>query len=322
MDFIREYADDHAAYRSWNKEAGKILSLQLSCAFDFYMATILNHELLLLLPKERYGLKQLLTWSSLTEQKTGYSCVLVLEPMSAYQMKVMLQKRVGFIVPGKQLFLPSEILYTKKIVHEKEISGFQHFMWGTQQVFVYMLCEGRNIFTMDEITNTLHISDMTVSRGLNELEAAGIVTFRMEGKTGRKKVWTRESQKQFWKAGKPYLRSPVMEQMHVTKIPENVPYVMAGLSALAGQTILEEPECPVYAVSHLYRNALRPYGVSADQGEMENLPLVQLLRYDPVPLSKNGYIDPVTLILSLDETDERIEKAVEELMRDASWYMG
>ena len=245
--------------------------------------------------------------------------MLVLDNISAYQMKVMLEKRTGFIVPGKQLFIPSEFLYMKKPASMNESTDIKHFAWGTQLVFTYMLLQSESTFDMTDITSALSISDMTVSRSLNELKAVSLVSCRVEGKTGRKKVWTRKQQEQFWKEGKQYLRSPVMEQMYVTKIPKNVPYVMGGFSALARQTRLEEPEYPVYALSHLQRNVLKPYEVSSDQGEMENLPLVQLLRYDPVPLSKKGYVDPVTLILSIQIKDERVEKAIEELVKDRPW---
>ena len=44
------------------------------------------------------------------------------------------------------------------------------------------------------------------------------------------------------------------------------------------------------------------------------------MKYDVEKLSRNHFVDPVTLILGLSEMDERIEMAVDELMDKYDWY--
>ena len=37
-------------------------------------------------------------------------------------------------------------------------------------------------------------------------------------------------------------------------------------------------------------------------------------------LTRQEYVDPITLIVSLDEKDERIEMAIDELMEGMEWF--
>ena len=57
-----------------------------------------------------------------------------------------------------------------------------------------------------------------------------------------------------------------------------------------------------------------------EPAEMENRPVIQLMKCDVSLLAENGYIDPVSLIHSLSENDKRIEMAVDELMKGKTWF--
>ena len=94
----------------------------------------------------------------------------------------------------------------------------------------------------------------------------------------------------------------------------------SGLTALSDQTMLGEPDRETYAIYSKHRTELEKIQVSKEQAEMENLPIVQLMKYDISLLAENGYIDPISLVLSLTEKDERIEMAVDELMDGKSWF--
>ena len=50
---------------------------------------------------------------------------------------------------------------------------------------------------------------------------------------------------------------------------------------------------------------------------------LQIWGYDPKLVSKDKIVDIVSLALSLDNIkDERVEKAIEDMMKDKKWYMG
>ncbi|MDR0783960.1 MAG: hypothetical protein LBE83_09430 [Propionibacteriaceae bacterium] len=47
---------------------------------------------------------------------------------------------------------------------------------------------------------------------------------------------------------------------------------------------------------------------------------VDLLTYDPLVLATGGLVDPVTMLLTLEERDERIDQAVNDYMKGFPWY--
>jgi len=63
------------------------------------------------------------------------------------------------------------------------------------------------------------------------------------------------------------------------------------------------------------------YQVSKEKAMEENLPMIQIMKYDIGALTASEYIDPITLIYGLDQKDERIEIAIDELMEDTEWFV-
>jgi hypothetical protein len=47
---------------------------------------------------------------------------------------------------------------------------------------------------------------------------------------------------------------------------------------------------------------------------------VDLLSYDPTVLADDGLVDPITMLLTLTEHDERIDQAVSDYMKGFWWY--
>ncbi|MDR0416251.1 MAG: hypothetical protein LBH76_02840 [Propionibacteriaceae bacterium] len=47
---------------------------------------------------------------------------------------------------------------------------------------------------------------------------------------------------------------------------------------------------------------------------------IDLLAYDPSPFTSDGAVDPVTMLLTLPERDERVDQAVADYMKGFSWY--
>ena len=60
--------------------------------------------------------------------------------------------------------------------------------------------------------------------------------------------------------------------------------------------------------------------VTKVQALMEGLPQIQIMQYDISKLTHNQYINPVSLIMSIDKKDDRTEIAIDELMEGTAWY--
>ncbi len=319
INYLHEFIDEAAVYENWNRTAKKMLPLFLTGAFDFYLAELLDMKALFLKPLELYSLRKMEKWAEMIEEKSGYNTVFILSDASPYLIKKMIAEKTAFVVPDKQISLPFLAMQIKKV--RPHISrSFQKFVPLTQLVFLYMLYSEKDSFSQSDIVNALSISPMSALRGMNDLQSLGMLSFEIGGKTGRKKIYRKLPQNDFFQTGKPYLIDPVKDVIYISKIPDSSKIVKSDLTALSEQTMLGEPDRETYAIYSKYRTELEKFQVSKEQADMENLPIIQLMKYDTSLLAENGFIDPVSLILGLTEKNERIEMAVDELMEAKPWF--
>ena len=320
IKYLRETLDANATCKDWSDEAERTLSLQLFGAFKYTLATVLNEQILFLSPQGKYTPAQLKAWSKLIEEKTGIPAALALEEISPYASHRFIMDRVGFVVPGKQLSLPFLVLRikTEKLRKTKEIKKFAP---AAQLVFLYILYSDQDKFCLETLSEELSISPMTATRAARDLADAGLLDVDVAGKTGRKKTLKRIPLKSYYSEGLQYLDDPVREVIYVSQIPHEMDLLKADLTALSEQTMLGEPEQKCYCAPSKMRKNFEEYEVTKEQALTEGLPKIQLMKYDTRLLSENGYEDPVSLILGLSEKDERIDMAIDELMRGKEWYV-
>lgn len=319
IEYLHEYIDDGAIYVNYNQKARKILSIQLAGSFDFYKTELLGVTVLFLKPTGRYALEKMKKWMSAIEDKTDIPVVVILEDMTPYMTKKMLMEHIAFVVPGKQMNLPFLAMTIKSIKKQAE-REIRKFVPATQLIYLYILYEEKCDFEINEISEKLQISSMTAARGMNDLASLGLMTYKLEGKTGRKKIFQRISRKEYYSFGKKYIDNPVRSIVYVSKIPDGVPIIKSDLTALSEQTMLGEPPQMRYALDSKKKSLIEVYIISKEQAESEQYPMVQLLKYDAKMIARDGYIDPVSMIAGLADKDERIEMSIEELMEGKDWY--
>ena len=317
--YLTEYIDERAEIRDCPEGITNSMPLVLKAAFDWYELTIMGEKVLLLKPVQKQTVYRLKNWTEQIEKSCGMNTILLMEDATPYMIKKMLSDRMAFVIPGKQISIPFLIMMIKT-EKKREHKAIKNFSPSTQLIFLYILYSEWDIFTMEELEAALDISKMSAQRGLAELEELGLLSHKTGGKTGRKKVFERAARKDFYEEGRAYLDNPVRDTVYVSSMPEAIGSVTGDLSALSAQTMLGEPVQKHYALWNRYRSRLDGYLVTEEQAAEEKLPAVQLMKYDVEKLSRNHFVDPVTLILGLSEMDERIEMAVDELMDKYDWY--
>ncbi|MGB4592191.1 MAG: hypothetical protein WBI63_00220, partial [Coriobacteriia bacterium] len=125
-----------------------------------------------------------------------------------------------------------------------------------------------------------------------------------------------------WRQAQPLLRSPVSRRRYLVGVaPSGRKGLAAGLSALATYSALAEPAVPGVALDRVKAKSLLDVGgvqalPTADEAELE----VEVWSYEPGLLSDAATVDRLSLYLSLrDDTDERVQSALDELMRGVTW---
>lgn len=293
-------------------------------AFEFRELTLLGRKLLLAMERRKKGFPaantrdQIAALERIAEMPVAY----VTTALASYERKRLVQQKVPFIVPGNQLYLPDLAIDLREYFRQRIASPPTGFSPSTQALLITALLRApwKSTWQPGRAATTMGYSPMTVSRAVRELTEAGILQIRREGRT--RLLYFAAGPAEVWEKAEPLLRSPIKQV--VRSLPAGILRLsetpVAGLSALAVQTNLAEPQWPIHAV------ASRQW-ISATHAGIEPLPEPvagavewQVWTYDPGLGTSRKIVDPLSLTLSLkSETDERVQLALEELKEHYPW---
>ncbi len=241
-------------------------------------------------------------------------CV-VAHSLPTYVRKRLIEKGVSFIIPGVQMYLPALGMELRSRVARKKAQSVERFSPATQVVLIHwLLGHIEGAVTPLALSKRLWYSAMTMSRVVDELVVTKVIQVE---RAGRERLATfSENRKDIWEQAFPRLRNPIIQVVRLfeDKLPrKNV--VVAGTTALSSWSMLNEPAHPEYAISREAWKALEKTGVDLIPVEEPGTCLLQVWCYDPKMLEVDGRVDPFSLFLSLQDTDdERIEMALDEMM--------
>lgn len=320
LDYLKVNIDGNASIKKWDAKA--TLSIQLANSYRYYQVVVLGEQFLLVEPLETQTVQKTKIQLELITDKTDMHVAVLLKYATMYRTKKMLEERIPFIAADKQMYLPFMALHIRKQAEkEKKNTVIDKFTSATQLIYLAMLYMNLESYGTDELAKKLNVSTMTVLRAVDELEKIGLVYYEIGGQTGRKKLFKTIDKKEYYQIGKKYLQNPIKKIIFIKELPSICKLYKSGLTALGEQTMLGEPTQETYAVGAKLEKDLFDFQVSYEQAVEEALPRVQLMKYDVSLLTENQYVDPITMILCLDEKDERVEMAIEELMEENEWYV-
>jgi DNA-binding MarR family transcriptional regulator len=245
---------------------------------------------------------------------------LVAEQLPPYLRRRLVEMRMPFVIPGRQLYWPAlgnaETAQRPRRLHPRPVDRFGP---ATQQLLIAMLLlRLPRPTTVSGAAEALEYTAMSMSRAVKELEGAALIA---SAEHGRLRTFTlQDSPAAVWAKALPKLRNPVMDMFRVLRrdLPATVS-VMAGESALAERSNLVAPQEPVFAVaSRVWTRLHRDVRIipTVDEGTCR----LELWRYAPEVTAEEGQVDPLSLLLSLREhPDERVQQALGVMMRQLPW---
>ena len=187
--------------------------------------------------------------------------VIVLLSMSRYRRDAFVEARIPFVVPDKQLYLPFMGTYMQERLDSEEVK-LEKFQPATQVLFFYYLYQGKKDMYMSNAVKDLGYSAMTISRAAKQLVQTGFFT---ESKNGVQKVLTGTVQgRELFYSVRPALINPVRRRTSVKKTELNNEFILAGDTAIAKQTMLNDSMFRCYAVVGKQRITELPYAMDAN----------------------------------------------------------
>lgn len=240
---------------------------------------------------------------------------LVAKFLPSYVRKRMIERRITFVIPKVQMYLPTLGMELRPRAVRVKPSDVERFSPATQVVLIrWLLGKIPGSVTPLELSRQLGYSTMSMSRALDELESTKLAQVE---RIGRERLLTFVgNRRDIWQQALPRLRSPISKTVRILKHDlQNQEVLPAGLTALSNHSMLNEPVYPEYAISRDTWKAIKQTGADIIPIEEPGTCLIQIWCYDPKTLKVDELVDPFSLYLSLqDETDERIHIALEEMM--------
>lgn len=236
-----------------------------------------------------------------------YPAFLVLDSINKYRKDALIKAHIPFVVPGKQLYLP----FLGVALNERcdsEVENTEKLLPSAQAIFFYYLYSKQERIYINDAVKNLQYSAMSISRAAKQLVQTGLFEECKEGV--QKLLVAKYDRKEMFERMRPLMINPVKRRIYIELGDIPAQCCLAGYSAMAHYTMLNAPALTCFAA-----DVSAKLKGTAGLTDSEQQAQVEIWKYDPVILSKENVVDPLSLIMSLEEKqDERTEEAIEELL--------
>jgi DNA-binding transcriptional ArsR family regulator len=303
----------------------KALPFLLRDRYEFFTISLLGVKRLLMVVKDKTEETPAVVRKhmDMAKQHWDEEVIYIPQVITSFNRTRLIEQRVPFIVPGRQLYLPDLGVALSENFKRFMTEPIKTYSPATQTVLLEALNNGvKETLNGTQLAEKFGYSLMTISRVLSELEETGLASVQIQGR--ERKVEFNLSKRELWEKAKGQLRSPV--KMSQTEYERNAVtkwnYIESGLTALAHYSHLAEPTEKTYATD--MNPALRPKTkadyLSGPDWDHEHKIQLEVWDYDPRKFAKDGRVDPFSLYLCLrGGQDERVEAALEEMMEKVEW---
>ena len=320
---IRYYINETAAYFSKtlgenvalepaNKDLLEEIPMNVSSNFVFYEGHVLGQSVLLAYLKDGDSVPpaQLKKQLDIIHRQTRLVVVLITPCISSYNKVRLVAQKVNFVIPNRQMFLPSLLLDIKP--DRKVGSDLKETIPPFAQCLLLYHLQFGSIAGASGygLSDKFGVSYATANKALRWLVSKDLIM--LEG-VKTKTVQIDLSRRELWNKALPMLVSPIEQLYYTDAILEGLQ--ISGVNALASYTMLNEESRQCWALT---RKELKALDIVTDKQFGENE--IQVWKYNPKMLSTEGVIDKLSLYLSLkDNDDERVQIELERLINEMSW---
>lgn len=316
--YLRETLHTSIRLERWPEAT--TLSAYLAGQYDFFDGTVGSAHILFLHSTDEPVPSAAKKHELALQQHWTGPVAFAFERITPRTRQRMVSEGLSFVVPGNQVYLPTLGVNLRERYQERRQTT-DRLRPSTQVLFLRLLANRSPASgTPSGMARQLGYSAMAMGQALNQLEDAKLVDVR---KQGRERLFELAGEPaDLWLQAQPLLASPISRRRYLVDVaPSGRKGLVAGLSALATYSALADPTVPVVALDRVTaKDLLGARSIqelpTADEADLE----VEVWTYKPGLLSEGPAVDRLSLYLSLrDDTDERVQSALDEMMRGVTW---
>ena len=301
------------------------LPFHINAAFRFHQARMLDRDVIIAeATDESFGTtKQVATQFQIVRKILEKPVVLLATTVPAFTRRRLIEKGVDFIVPDKQLFLPSLLIDLRETFQKPNVQTGRMLPSAQAIVLYKILNRSENIeqLSFKELAKRLQYTPMAITKA-----ARNLAYHQLCEVSGRKAKYLHFhlTIPELWKRASPLFVTPASERMYMDVLPRGLSFLKSNLSALPDYSEVSESGQEYVALYKRLFHGLRSKNVLVDVNDREGRYCVELWKYDPQiltgALSAGRSIDPLSLYLSLrGNKDDRVEAALDDIIRRHIW---
>ncbi len=296
------------------------LPIYLSKAFKFHAVEIAKKKMVLaeLLSVKNFTPDQLKKQQHPLEDFSGLPIVFLIDHIEAYQRKRLVEKKIPFIVPGKQLYIPNLLIDLNEVKRGSPASHREKLSPAAQCLLLFHLqVENLDEMQLKMIAKKIGYSGMTVSRAAKELMQFSLCNIIGTKEKALDFILTK---KELWTKAVAVAANPVKQKVFVNQLPATVQLIQSGETAMEHYTHLNAGKTKNVAISKEKFAMLKKKKLLLDANPYEGNYLLEVWNYNPELLGKGKYVDVLSLYLSRkNDSDERTQIELEQLLNKVKW---
>jgi len=289
----------------------KTLPMYITNGYTIHRIELFQRDFLLVKVKNDFIINRLKKHLDIIRETFNINTIAVIPQLKAYIRSRLIEKKIPFIIPAKQMYLPDLLIDLKEFGNKpKEIS--KTMQPAAQFLLLYHLqietLEGINL---KGIAEKLNYNAATITRAVHYLQNIKLCT--LEG-TKDKLLYFNKVNKELWVEVEPLMQSPIKKSIYYNGEVGNNNVFKTNNNALAHYTDLNDDIIEYYAVKPNYTKFIGNDKLKETAMHEGNI-CIEEWKYDPYLLTNNNFVDPLSIYLCFrNDPDERVQFALEQLI--------
>jgi hypothetical protein len=294
----------------------RALPLYITGEYTIQLIKLYRHDFLLVEVKHDFTTDSLKKHLETIRAAFDTNTIAVITQLEAFKRARLIEKKIPFIIPGKQMYLPDLLIDLKEFGNKpKELPVAMRP--ATQFLLLYHLqvepLEGINL---KGIAEKLGYDAATITRAVYYLYNIGLCTLvGMKDKS----LHFNKSRRELWEEAEPLMKNPVKKTQYYSGWVDDKNIFRSNNNALAHYSDLNDDVIEYYATRPGYTRFIEGANLKKT-ALLEGNICVEEWKYNPYLLTETEFVDPLSLYLCFrNKPDERIEMALEQIIEQFIW---
>ncbi|MDT8402481.1 MAG: hypothetical protein RQ743_12365 [Bacteroidales bacterium] len=294
----------------------KALPLYIKSEYNIFRVKLFRQDLIFAEVKGGFTTEKLRKNIETINKIFNTNTVAIIRQLEAYTRKRLVEKKIPFIIPGKQMYMPDLLIDLKEFGVRPKVQP-KAMTPATQLLVLYHLQkEPLEEMNFKSLAEKFNYDQATITRSAYYLHNMEICTLKG---TKEKSLHFNLDKRELWDKVEPLMSSPVKRTQYFSGWIGEMDLYRTNNNALAHYTDVNDDVVDFYAVRPGYFKFIG--GVNLRKAAfLEGNICIEEWKYDPFYLAESEFVDPLSVYLCFrNKPDERIEMALEQIIGNIKW---